>query len=640
MDDRQLMEEDALETEEEQHEKMPEIFRGTQMTRDAKAERERSQRFSDDSELLRGTTELEDAAEDHQKLEDDMVSLIMSKKAGFGKKGEDSDDMQTLKGSLMELVFQFSKKVPEDDKEYANGVSNVMEMYKTAIANADTYIGRIESQGKGKYLLGKRRLKLARRIQKQLSVERRLFTASARALRDNPEPGRKYEWRDVLKDVRGQKLDLSGKKVSVVGAGVSRIYKIEDDAGKTTFIKPEERRVEAEDDYLGMVAMFRNISPDAADFLNMIENAGKKGLEEGEDSEGTDKNGEKLFLLGFFTDIKSTYSYTLKENGKSKSELDAEAWILKHNAVRKNATKSKVGTAIWNVVDGNLKYEKLLVELGNFLDKKSVEAQSANTSKIEAGSSMSDRNVSSYRLAKRLGQEDIMAKSETIVMKDTFGRDVRANSMEGADGIEFNDAINMAKAANKVLTFRPESLMQYFSLRILDLIAGQTDRHAGNFMVKISEDDDTVYVDSIKGIDNDAAFGLLTPEDIESGKASKLDSLRASYSGGYGGPVIQSVKYIPKSLYDNIVNYSDEEIEYDNVDLRTRKEIDALKARLSYVRNEIEALVSEKKLMLVSSEQELIDAYGEARDYYEGLFKNDSKGFMRLCFGYPLDHIH
>ena len=37
MDDRQLMEEDALETEEEQHEKMPEIFRGTQMTRDAKA---------------------------------------------------------------------------------------------------------------------------------------------------------------------------------------------------------------------------------------------------------------------------------------------------------------------------------------------------------------------------------------------------------------------------------------------------------------------------------------------------------------------------------------------------------------------------------------------------------------------------
>ena len=159
-------------------------------------------------------------------------------------------------------------------------------------------------------------------------------------------------------------------------------------------------------------------------------------------------------------------------------------------------------------------------------------------------------------------------------------------------------------------------------------------------MVKISEDDDTVYVDSIKGIDNDAAFGLLTPEDIESGKASKLDSLRASYSGGYGGPVIQSVKYIPKSLYDNIVNYSDEEIEYDNVDLRTRKEIDALKARLSYVRNEIEALVSEKKLMLVSSEQELIDAYGEARDYYEGLFKNDSKGFMRLCFGYPLDHIH
>ena len=307
MDDRQLMEEDALETEEEQHEKMPEIFRGTQMTRDAKAERERSQRFSDDSELLRGTTELEDAAEDHQKLEDDMVSLIMSRKAGLGKKGEDSEDMQTLKTSLMELVFQFSKKLPEDDREFANGVSNVMELYKTAIANADTYIGRIESQGKGKYLLGKRRLKLARKIQKQLSVERRLFTASARALRDNPEPGRKYEWRDVLKDVRGQKLDLSGKKVSIVGAGVSRIYKIEDDAGKTTFIKPEERRVEAEDDYLGMVAMFRNISPDAADFLNMIENAGKKGLEEGEDSEGTDKNGEKLFLLGFFTDIKSSY---------------------------------------------------------------------------------------------------------------------------------------------------------------------------------------------------------------------------------------------------------------------------------------------------------------------------------------------
>ena len=122
--------------------------------------------------------------------------------------------------------------------------------------------------------------------------------------------------------------------------------------------------------------------------------------------------------------------------------------------------------------------------------------------------------------------------------------------------------------------------------------------------------------------------------------ASKLDSLRANYSGMYGGAAIQSVKYIPKSLYDNIVNYSDEEIEYDNVDLRTKKEIDALKARLKYVRDEIEALVAEEKLKLVSNQEELIAAYGDAKDYYEGLFKNDSKGFLRLCFGYPLDHIH
>ncbi len=639
MDDKELMEEDEQGTEEE-HEKMPEIFRGTQMARDAKAEREKSQRFSDESELLRGTTELEDTAEAHDSLEEDMVSLILSKKLGFGKKGEDSGEMSALKESLMNLVLQFSKKVPADDKEFANGVSQIMDMYRTAIGNADTYIEKITGEGKGKHFFGKRRLKLARRIQKQLMTERRLFMASARALRDNPEEGKKYEWRDVLKDVRGKKFDLSGKKVEIVGSGVSRIYKLKNPDGTFTFIKPEERKADTQNDILKMVSMFRNLSPDAADFLNMIEAAGAATLAEDEDSQGTDESGEKLFMKNFYDSMRGTYSVTTS-GAQTEGEAEAIKWAKRVAELRRRCSGSKIGEAVWSVVGGNMKNEQLLLELGIFLEKKRVEVESTDTAGVRGGSVMSDRNASSYRLASRLGQADIMAKSETIVMQDTFGRNVRANAMEGVEGMDFFAAIDLAEKKKKTLTFQPNSLMQYFSLKVIDLIAGQTDRHGGNFICQIHEDEDTIYVDSIKGIDNDAAFGLVTPEFIEKGSASKLDSIVASYSADWGkGTAAQTVKYLPEALYNNIMDYSDPEIEYDFVDVRTKEEIDALKARLQYVRNELTRLLGEGKLKLVKTEEEMMTAYREARDYYEGLEEANKHAFTGLCAPWVFSHVH
>ncbi|MCR5238149.1 MAG: hypothetical protein K6E34_13210 [Lachnospiraceae bacterium] len=639
MDDKELMEEDELDTEEKEHEKFPEFLRGTQMTRDAKAEKEKSQRFSDESELLRGTTELEDAAAEHDSLEEDMVSLIMSKKLGFGKKGEDSAEMQELKESLMNLVFQFSKKVPDGDSEFANGVSQIMEMYKTAIGSADAYVEKITGEGKGKHSFGKRRLKLARNIQKKLMTERRLFMASARALRENPEEGKKYEWRDVLKDVRGKKIDISGKNVEIVGSGVSRIYKVQNPDQTFTYIKPEERRVDTEQDILPMVAMFRNLSPDAADFLNRIEAAGAKALSEDQDSQGTDESGEKLFMEDFYKSIKFIYSENAL-GAQTDKEAEAMIWAKQVGDMRTRCKGTAVGTEIWNAVGGNLKYEKLLLDLGIFLYKKGVEVQSTNTSGVEGGSVMSDRNVSTYRLAKRLGQGDVVAKSETIVMKDNFGRNIRANAMEGAEGMEFYDACKLAEKEDKKLTFQPESLMQFFSLRILDIIAGQTDRHVGNFMVKTHEDEDgkIIYIDSVKGIDNDAAFGTLTPEQVKKGQSGRLDDIVAEYAGMYVGHPIVTITYLPEDFYNNIMDYTPEEIDYDFVDMRSKSEIDAMKTRLEYVREELKRLVAEKTIKLVKNSDEMREEYGKAQKYYGGM-SGTKHAFDHLGAGSVFEHV-
>ncbi len=588
--------------------------------------------------LKKETSELEDAEAVHDDLEDNMAELIVSKKGLLGLR-KDSSQMEAMRDGLIGLIDIFYQKMPRDAVSLDRGVGEVLERYQRAIQGTETYIEYIEGKKKGAYF-GKKRINLARAVQKQLVTERRLFSASARSLIENSDETESFRWRDALRETRGTKINLHGNNVEIIGAGASRIYKVTDDNGKETYIKPEERVAKGMKDHQAMVSMFRNTSPEAAAFLNEIEDLVISNAQEDDDTQATTESGEKELVVNALSNIAiqdlGSFSFTIdpkdsKGNPRSKDDMEAERFAKTVGKVRGFLKGDRFGEIIWNAFEGNFEKQRMLCDLATFLIKKVTEASSAvGTAEIAGGSTISDRNVSSYRLAKRLGQADLIAKSETMVIEDDFGRTVRANAMEGVSGMEFAQANKYAKEVNKKLTFTPESLEKYNQLCIMDMISGQADRHQSNFMVTTHEDDEFVYIDSLKGIDNDAAFGTLDMSMIEAGRMEKLDAIYATYAKGWGKEEVQTIKYISEDFYNSIMEYDDATVEYDQMDLRTKQEIEALKARLARVKQTLKILFNAGMLKLTKNDEDRRAAYGETRDYFGSLAAGSKTAFKAL----------
>ncbi len=591
-----------------------------------------AKKLSSNSQLLRSTSEVEDAALVHDDLEDNITELVNSKKIHLLGRNGDSTEMTLMKGALISLVDIFYQKMPSDSASVQRGIGEVLERYRKAIIFTEGYINHIEEKQGGKHHFGKKRLNLSRQVFKQLSTERRMFSASAKALVENKEEGESFSWRDALKQTRGKKLNLKGSNVEIVGAGSSRIYKLTEDDGKSTYVKPEERMAQDVTDIQAMAAMYRNISPETADFLNYIEEVGAKYVPEGTDTEATTKSGEKSFMMDMYSsiiDCANPIIDPMDSTGKKRSKKDLEEErVRKKFGFLKDSLNGPVARGVYATIAKDPTKHAIMVDFVDFLAKKRTEAEAAGDfAQVAGGSTVSDRNVSSYRLADRLGQGDIMAKSETIQIQDEFGRTVRANAMEGVDGMDYNEALEYASDNKKKLTFTPNSLTQYNNLCILDLMAGQIDRHGGNFKVQIHEDDEFVYIDSIKGIDNDAAFGMLSMDTVEKGRVEKLFAIYNAYKR-MSPENIQSIRFISEDFYHRIMDYSNEMIEYDQIDLRSKEEIEALKKRIDAVKQTLRILYNSGKLRLVKTDQEMLEAYNESKGYFAGL-EAQEKGALK-----------
>ncbi len=575
------------------------------------------------SPLLRQETELEMASGVHDELETNIMGILESHKLGLFGRGKDSTQMDTLKTNLTDLLSIFYKKIPENKKEFEAGVSEVQNRFRKAIQSADEYVEYITSNKKGRSIFGKKRLNLTRKIQKQMVNERRFFAASAKALRENRNADESFYWRDVIREVRARKIDLKGENVTIVGSGASRIYRVDNGDGSLSYIKPEERMANSAEDYQSIVAMFRNTSPGAATLLNLMEETFLKYAPKGVDVKSVGEKGEKEFVCTFAKSLEDVGSFTVSDKDpktgrkKSDEEIASEKRALKISRIVELVQKTNLGIKLLNEIGDNEDYLVLLADFGDFVNKKSNEAFNGNRlARIRAGSTISDRNASSYRLAESLGQGNLIAKSETIVMQDEFGRSIRANSMEGVGGMTFAEAYQYAKDNNLTLSMTPESLSQFFNMRILDLMSGQIDRHMDNFKVGTHIEGSILYVDSVKGIDNDLAFGLLSAKDMLGTIGSNMDAIMASNTEGFVHESVQTVKYITEDFYNRILDYDDQMVEYDQMDIRTKEEIKALQDRIKGVRQTLKILVAAGKLRIVKTAEEMREAYEESREYY------------------------
>ena len=159
-------------------------------------------------------------------------------------------------------------------------------------------------------------------------------------------------------------------------------------------------------------------------------------------------------------------------------------------------------------------------------------------------------NVAVQHTADTLGLGDIMVKTTTGAHNGQFGmfmekapgmtaKDYKTSDdrMAGPDKIgafsitQMNDA-DFAKVVGRVM--RQENRLNWF-----DMITGQADRHADNYMIEIKKSDLSV---TLKAIDNDASYGVLRtglqkfvlPPDASMNY--KFESLIEQFADGAGNP--------------------------------------------------------------------------------------------------------
>ena len=159
-------------------------------------------------------------------------------------------------------------------------------------------------------------------------------------------------------------------------------------------------------------------------------------------------------------------------------------------------------------------------------------------------------NVAVQHTADTLGLGDIMVKTTTGAHNGQFGMfmekapgmtamDYKTSDdrMAGPDKIgafsitQMNDA-DFAKVVGRVM--RQENRLNWF-----DMITGQADRHADNYMIEIKKSDLSV---TLKAIDNDASYGVLRtglqkfvlPPDASMNY--KFESLIEQFADGAGNP--------------------------------------------------------------------------------------------------------
>ena len=152
----------------------------------------------------------------------------------------------------------------------------------------------------------------------------------------------------------------------------------------------------------------------------------------------------------------------------------------------------------------------------NIYDRGQVNVQS-DTANLNA------RNVGMSRVAKLLGRENLIAKSEMVELREEGKENRYGSVMKKAEGVEMNEyltseMLRYSENRDEFISKQEfkdkvkESILPSFQrdladLQVIDYLCGQTDRHTENYYVVTGEGENEGKFMGLTGIDNDLSFG-------------------------------------------------------------------------------------------------------------------------------------
>ncbi len=521
-----------------------------------------------------------DMAQAHSAVQNAKQAFLNSKRK-FGLITR-KDDAQTvsLKEAIRDLDALLTADVPAADVDFAFGIESICQAYARLIKSCNDFASHINGMRRPSST-ELTRLDLSKQILTQSEKELGGFNLiKGQYIAGTQATGEK--WTDVLYNIRAEELNRN--EVETKGAGSSTLYIKTNADGSKRYIKAEEKMA---------------ISGQYAEFFQQYQ----------QDSDEGNRIVTEAFSLddAEFRDLIHDFSI-ISEN------IDPIGRKLKADQLK--AELRDMGRSKWlQSLD-----DDSLMKFAIYVCKKSTEFVNAQTAGIKGGSTISDRNASSSRVAEALGMGDVVAKSETVLITDQDGRTTRANAMEGAGGEEMGKLGMYAMTHGYSITLTPTAAKQLFELQIFDLITGQVDRHTGNYMaeysVEVLDEDNPMapsggpmeviapelakkkiryVVNSIKGIDNDLAFGTKDLSGLSGSQNVRFLTVEDKVS----------IPYLPQDFYDRIMDPNLGNIlRFGQLDLRNDEEISAMLNRLEQVRQTLRILVNSGKLQLIADENE------------------------------------
>ncbi len=231
------------------------------------------------------------------------------------------------------------------------------------------------------------------------------------------------------------------------------------------------------------------------------------------------------------------------------------------------------------------------IALSNGKNANAIAVAQVNA-KLETGDDMTLRNYATEHLAFLFDAEDVVVKSQDAVLK-SGNKETQGFIMEEAAGKTLLSVMNMFERLKKQypawddddpgpqFLLTKKAVDQIITLRFMDAVSGQADRHASNIMVDYVYDrsDKSITITSVKGIDHDMSFG-------------KVDNLYNVLKDD--GTYEFDFDYCPRSLYESVMTITPELLRQNMANYIEPKYMDKMVQRFETLKS---ALIAKRKKM-------------------------------------------
>ncbi len=500
------------------------------------------------------------------KLQNDTDRLSRNKRTGYfsSKKINDSGMMKEVKQALHDVTrFYLETTMASTEAEFEEQLGQIQRYYQALkekcgiyLANKKGGIKRIyRGEGYQRYQLVKNALTKAQVEMAVLeSRAKQVFEAFANEENEQERP----LWVNALAEARTRRINLNNPNVGQIeytGGNTSNIIKLTAQSGEVAYIKKNENNLPIEYKIGNFISKY------------MDSGTAKALINEGVSAE------ELQVLLSFLGNC-FCYNAAIRHSFMESNDLNAQHF--ENGQIKAIHIKNAFPKAGVQIPD-NLKHifqkervaNQVIKDFGTYFYRNNMAYGIATgVAKMDENSSITDRNVATYRLAELLGLSELIPATTKVIVTDQDENEQKGILMAEARGKELWEANRNVDA--KDASYDKGLYLQMNSLQIMDIIAGQIDRHNANMLLE-SEGD---HFTKLKGIDNDLCFGKITYKEIVTNKTGSEDVKSLEGENGI------KIKFIDKKVYDRVLALNDEIIRYTLADLLTDGEMKALLDRL------------------------------------------------------------